>query len=639
MEKLSFISNLWNNQNSNFINIANSNILKIGNTLNSILNDLSINKNSKLTTPSIVVVGTQSSGKSSVLNGILSMDILPTGKNMVTRTPLNLQLIQTESVLYAEFGNYDNYKWSTIKKINLSSPLPTDNELNEISKEIKKQTLDKAGDQMGISSKEIFIKIYSPNVPNLNLIDLPGLTMVACTDKGQPKDIKDQIRNMVKSYIEPERTLILAVLPAREDLEADAALDLVKEVDPDGVRTIGVLTKVDLMNKGTHIADYLENNVSKDLTLDYGYFAVKNRSHRETDSMNILEGLENERDFFKNHKLYKNIDNQFRLGTYNLGQSLSKILIENIRKFLPDILNDIIVKQRDIEKTISEMGNPIPSNDEGKIALLNSIINDICTKFIDSLEKRGTDINTGRNVKEVLVTFRTNLENINPFDSNLCNDKYITNIMKNCEGNHMSFPLPPIEVLESCLMDSNKQPFREIIPPSLGCVKDISKLLTNLSTDLLNKDSIKRFRKLSNQIGDTINEIIIYNQELTITKIEEIIETEKNYIWTDDQQFLTNLQNMFSKFQHPLDINIMREILVQYFNSIKIVLQHTIPKTIMLFLVRKVENSLRTKLYENIQKKDFIDLLSESTEQNEKRNKLNSVLTRLQSAKKILDEL
>ena len=67
MEKLSFISNLWNNQNSNFINIANSNILKIGNTLNSILNDLSINKNSKLTTPSIVVVGTQSSGKSSVL--------------------------------------------------------------------------------------------------------------------------------------------------------------------------------------------------------------------------------------------------------------------------------------------------------------------------------------------------------------------------------------------------------------------------------------------------------------------------------------------------------------------------------------------------------------------------------------------
>lgn len=59
----------------------------------------------------------------------------------------------------------------------------------------------------------------------------------------------------------------------------------------------------------------------------------------------------------------------------------------------------------------------------------------------------------------------------------------------------------------------------------------------------------------------------------------------------------------------------------------------------MLFLVRKVENSLRTKLYENIQKKDFIDLLSESTEQNEKRNKLNSVLTRLQSAKKILDEL
>ena len=95
--------------------------------------------------------------------------------------------------------------------------------------------------------------------------------MVACTDKGQPKDIKTKIRNLITKYIAQKNNIILSVMSAREDLEADIALDLCKEFDPKGERTIGILTKIDLMNTGNNVENYLTGNISKDLTLKYGY--------------------------------------------------------------------------------------------------------------------------------------------------------------------------------------------------------------------------------------------------------------------------------------------------------------------------------------------------------------------------------
>ena len=113
---ISFISNLWNSGNTNNASISNSEILNIGSTLNGILSEINLPSGS-ISTPKIVVVGTQSSGKSSVLNGLLSMDILPTGKTLVTRTPLNMQLVQTSKNIWAEFGIYQDSEWKVLDKI------------------------------------------------------------------------------------------------------------------------------------------------------------------------------------------------------------------------------------------------------------------------------------------------------------------------------------------------------------------------------------------------------------------------------------------------------------------------------------------------------------------------------------------
>ena len=97
----------------------------------------------------------------------------------------------------------------------------------------------------GISPNPINLRIFSPNVLTLTLVDLPGLTKVPVGD--QPRDIERQIKDMLIKYISKPNAIILAVTAANTDLANSDGLKLARDVDPDGTRTIGVLTKVDLM--------------------------------------------------------------------------------------------------------------------------------------------------------------------------------------------------------------------------------------------------------------------------------------------------------------------------------------------------------------------------------------------------------
>jgi replication fork clamp-binding protein CrfC len=290
---VSSVASYWSQSKEPFETLGQEKeILRIGNVLNSIF----LNRN-EIEIPHMVVVGSQSSGKSSILNSILGMDILPTGTNMVTRCPIQLELIQSKTEVKASFGTYDtaNASWNNIKDITIKYPNPTNEQRTEILNTIQEITQKTAGNSMNISFEPIHIRIYSPNIPNLSLTDLPGLTMVACTDKGQPKNIKEQIRNLIGKYIAVKSSIILAVMPARTDIEADIALDLIKEYDPHGERTIGILTKIDLMNDGTDITNLLEGRVSKDLQLGYGYYGIRNRNHNEMETKNVMDGLQIDR--------------------------------------------------------------------------------------------------------------------------------------------------------------------------------------------------------------------------------------------------------------------------------------------------------------------------------------------------------
>ena len=323
-----------------------SEVLRIANALEGILGTPAAQgKIKQPEVPRLVVVGTQSSGKSSLLNGIMAADILPLGEQMCTRAPLSLQLVHTPdpSAMRAEFGGFTSGVWAPTETISLQCPDPTAPQLAQIRAAIESQTSARAGAQKGVSHEPIFLRIHSPHVPNLSLVDLPGLTMTALTDQGQPRDIKAQIKRMIGGYIEQERTIILMVCPARMDLEADPALELVKEYDPQGNRTVGVLTKIDLMNAGSDVSRYLANAVPADLQLRHGYFAVRNRAPAEVATATVADGFGLEEAYFAQHPTYAKAGSALRerLGVPPLSRFLARILSDHLRQHLPEISREI----------------------------------------------------------------------------------------------------------------------------------------------------------------------------------------------------------------------------------------------------------------------------------------------------------
>src|SRR3989338_1464610 len=254
--------------------ISDQAVLEIGNLINGMSQHLN---QVQIKVPRLVTVGTQSSGKSSLLNRIIGADLLPTGNQIVTRTPLSLELAPG-SMSQIEFGHYQEGRWIGDQTQDFKFPNPSEADRAIICERIRTETIQRAGSEMGVSDHPIWIRITAPSLPNFTLVDLPGLTMVACTDRGQPKNIKEQIRQMVRGYLTPTETIILAVMTARTDLETDLALDLVKEVDPEGQRTVGIITKLDLMGDRAHVGHYLDNEISRDLQLKHGYYGVVNSS-------------------------------------------------------------------------------------------------------------------------------------------------------------------------------------------------------------------------------------------------------------------------------------------------------------------------------------------------------------------------
>lgn len=219
---------------------------------------------------------------------------------------------------------------------------------DDVRKEIEDETDRVTGSNKGISNIPINLRVHSPHVLNLTLIDLPGLTKVPIGD--QPPDIEQQIRGMILQFIRKETCLILAVTPANTDLANSDALKLAKEVDPQGVRTIGVITKLDLMDEGTDARDILENKL---LPLRRGYIGVINRSQKDIEGRkDIAAALAAERKFFLSHNSYRHMAD--KSGTPYLQKSLNQQLTNHIRDTLPALRDRLQKQMLTLEKDVEQ---------------------------------------------------------------------------------------------------------------------------------------------------------------------------------------------------------------------------------------------------------------------------------------------
>jgi dynamin 1-like protein len=317
--------------------------------------------------PCLVVVGSQSSGKSSVLESIVGRDFLPRGTGIVTRCPLILRLIRSNFEQdYATFSHLPNDCRFT--------------DFTDVRKELETMNREIATSS-GVSSNEIFLNIYSSKVVDLTLIDLPGL--IKNPIRGQSSDLDKRINSMILEYAKKSNSIILAISPANNDLANSDALNIARQVDPDGNRTIGVFTKIDIMDKGTDALEMVEGLLYR---LKLGYVGVVCRSQQDIiDNLPLEEHLEKEMEFFANHPKYKKISH--KLGIRYLRNRLSEIFKQHLQVTVPKLKLEIENLITGTNKELKELGNSIESQAEQN-EMIFKVISEFCKAFEDCIDGR-----------------------------------------------------------------------------------------------------------------------------------------------------------------------------------------------------------------------------------------------------------
>jgi dynamin-like GTPase MGM1, mitochondrial len=268
-----------------------------------------VGQSGALTLPSIVVIGSQSSGKSSVLEAIVGHEFLPKGSNMVTRRPIELTLVNTPDAK-AEYGEFPALGLGKIT------------DFSQIQRTLTDLNLAVPAEQC-VTDDPIQLSIYSPNVPDLSLIDLPGYIQVVGRD--QPLELKQKISDLCDKYIQPPN-VILAISAADVDLANSTALRASRRVDPRGERTIGVITKMDLVDPDRGV-DILTD---RKYPLRLGYVGVVCKIPQQTlfnRGGNVTSAIvKNENAFFTSHPMHFGPQTELSVGTPNLRKKLMTTL-------------------------------------------------------------------------------------------------------------------------------------------------------------------------------------------------------------------------------------------------------------------------------------------------------------------------
>ncbi|XP_011085267.1 dynamin-related protein 1E [Sesamum indicum] len=591
--------------------------------------------------PSVAVVGGQSSGKSSVLESIVGRDFLPRGSGIVTRRPLVLQLQQTEEgeQEYAEFGHLPQRRFT---------------DFSLVRKEIQDETDRVTGKTKQISPVPIHLSIYSPNVVNLTLIDLPGLTKVAV--EGQPESIVQDIENMVQSYVEKPNCIILAISPANQDIATSDAIKLAREVDPSGERTFGVLTKLDLMDKGTNALDVLEG---RSYRLQRPWVGIVNRSQADINkNVDMMAARQKEREYFATSPDYSHLAS--KMGSEYLAKLLSRHLESVIRARIPSITSLINKSIDELESELGHLGRPI-AVDAG--AQLYTIL-ELCRAF-DRIFKEHLD--GGRPGGDRIYGVFDNqlpaaLRKL-PFDRHLSLQN-VRKIVSEADGYQPHLIAP--EQGYRRLIEGSLSYFRGPAEASVDAVHFVLKELVRKS--IAECQELKRFPTLQSAIAGAANEALEKFREESKKTALRLVDMEAAYLTVE---FFRRLPQEVEKTGNPggnprentaagnpggnprentaaaATVDRYSEAhyrrigsnVSSYINMVTETLKNTIPKAVVYCQVKEAKQNLLNYFYTQIGKKEgkqLADLLDEDPALMERRQQYAK---RLELYKKARDEI
>ncbi|XP_039989892.1 dynamin-1-like protein isoform X2 [Xiphias gladius] len=475
--------------------------------------------------PQIVVVGTQSSGKSSVLESLVGRDILPRGTGIVTRRPLILQLVHIDTDdcrKTSEENGIDGEEWG--KFLHTKNKIYTDFE--EIRQEIEAETERISGNNKGISDEPIHLKIFSPHVVNLTLVDLPGITKVPVGD--QPRDIEIQIRELILKYISNPNSIILAVTAANTDMATSEALKVAREVDTDGRRTLAVVTKLDLMDAGTDAMDILMGRV---IPVKLGIIGVVNRSQLDINQKKLVgDAIRDEYAFLQ--RKYPSLAN--RNGTKYLARTLNRLLMHHIRDCLPELKTRINVLAAQYQSLLNSYGEPV----DDKSATLLQLITKFAAEYCNTIEGTAKYIETAELCGGARIcyifheTFGRTLESVDPLGGLTTID--VLTAIRNATG-----PRPALFVPEVSFELLVKRQVKRLEEPSLRCVELVHEEMQRIIQHCSNYSTqeLLRFPKLHDAIVEVVTSLLRKRLPVTNEMVHNLVAIELAYINTKHPDF------------------------------------------------------------------------------------------------------
>ncbi|GAY44381.1 hypothetical protein WN943_000186 [Citrus x changshan-huyou] len=475
---------------------------------------------SKISLPQVAVVGSQSSGKSSVLEALVGRDFLPRGCDICTRRPLALMLVNRP-----RNPGDDGREWAEFRHL----PGKRFFDFTKVRQEIMAETNKEAGSNRGVSEKQIGLKISSPNVLNMTLVDLPGITKVPVGD--QPTDIEARIRKMIMAYIRQENCIILAVSPANSDLATSDALQMAREADPTGSRTIGVITKLDIMDRGTNACNFL---LGKVVPLRLGYVGVVNRSQEDINkNRSMQDALAYEKNFFRDHPVYNGLSD--RCGIPQLAKKLNQILEQHIRMVLPGLKSELHSRLNAVAKELQKYGDVMESKAEKETMLLN-ILTKYCEAFSAMVDGRSQEISTkelsgGARIRYIFQSiFVKTLEEVDPCQD--LTDEDIRTAIQNATGprNALFVPEVPFEVLV-------RRQIARLLDPCLQCLRFVYDELIKMSHACAVTE-LQRFPVLRRHLDDVMGKFIRDSVRPAERMIDSLIEIEMDYINSSNPNFV-----------------------------------------------------------------------------------------------------
>lgn len=489
--------------------------------------------------PQIVVVGTQSSGKSSVLESLVGRDLLPRGTGIVTRRPLVLQLVNIspeelrkasgdddETAAWKNYGQpykgIDAEEWG--KFLHTKNKIYT--EFSEIRQEIENETERVSGANKGISDEPIHLRIFSPHVVNLTLVDLPGVTKVPVGD--QPRDIELQIKDLILRYIGNPNSIILSVTAANTDMATSESLKIAREADPEGRRTLAVITKLDLMDAGTDAMDVLMGRV---IPVKLGIIGIVNRSQLDINNKKpVADALKDEYGFLQ--KKYPSLAN--RNGTKYLAKTLNRLLMHHIRDCLPELKTRINVLAAQYQSLLNSYGEPV----EDKSATLLQLITKFAAEYCQTIEGTAKYIETSELCGGARIcyifheTFGRTLESVDALGG--LNTIDILTAIRNATG-----PRPALFVPEISFELLVKRQIKRLEEPSLRCVElvheEMQRIIQHCST--YSTQELLRFPKLHDAIVEVVTSLLRRRLPVTNDMVHNLVAIELAYINTKHPDF------------------------------------------------------------------------------------------------------